>query len=380
MAIASGPQELDALSLAAAELRALEHLGMAAASGTDLAGVQECIVTALNAGLGLDGATVGLVDEGQLGVGNWHGSPRETLALGSRRFLPIADGGAIEQAFAVPGRLVHTQLGKSPCAIAAACYRGEPLGLLAVALPPEGLGPPLAAALERFTVHAAEALAGVRMCVDRTRRLTVEAERTRISIDMHDAVIQSLFAIGCALDGCARATGPGQAEQARRLAECRQLVEKTLLQVRQSIYDLWPAELLERQFLSQLRQHLAELSQSPPALEWEARGQLADLPGQARHTLLAVAQEALTNVVRHAEARHVRVVLDLTSDPVQLRVSDDGVGLPRDDLKPQFGIRGMRTRLGRLGGRLRISSEPGLGTELYAELPRHPAEPASIPM
>ncbi|HUY54036.1 MAG TPA: sensor histidine kinase [Candidatus Nanopelagicaceae bacterium] len=380
MAIASGPGALDALSLAGAELRALEHLGMAATSGTDLDGVQDCIVTALNEGLGLEGATVGLVDEAQGVVGNWRGSPGETLAMDPQRFLPIADGGAAELAFSIPGRLVHTQFGESPCAIAAACYRGEPLGLLAVSIPPEGLGPPLAAALERFTTHAAESLAGVRMCVDRTRRLAVEAERTRISIDMHDAVIQSLFAIGCTLEGCVQATDPGDPEQARRLDECRRLVEKTLRQVRQSIYDLWPAELLERQFLSQLRQHLAELTGSPPALEWEARGQLADLPGEARHTLLAVAQEALTNVVRHAGARHVRVVLDTTCDPVQLRVSDDGVGLPQDDMKPQFGIRGMRARLLRLGGRLQITSEPGLGTILHAELPRHPALRASLSM
>jgi len=375
--MAVAPGALDELSLAGAELRALEHLAMAATSGTDLSGVQECIVTALDSGLGLEGATVGLVDEAQRAVGSWCGSPSQTLALDPKRFLPIADGGAVERAFAAPGRLVHTQYGEYPCAIAAACYRGEPLGLLAVRSPLEGRGPLLDAALERFTAHAAEALAGVRMCVDRTRRLAVEAERTRISIDMHDAVIQSLFAISCTLEGCARATDP---EQARRLDECRQLVEKTLTQVRQSIYDLWPAELLERQFLSQLRQHLAELNGSPPGLEWEARGRLSDLPGAARHTLLAVAQEALTNVVRHARAGHVRVVLDTTCDPVQLQVSDDGVGLPRDDMRPQFGIRGMRARLERLGGRLQISSEPNLGTVVHAELPRHPSPAAFRPM
>ncbi|MHB8313761.1 MAG: sensor histidine kinase [Candidatus Dormibacteria bacterium] len=382
VAIAPGKPAIaeDQVSLAGAELRALEYLRLAVAGSSDMDEVQECIVAAVSEALGLPDATVGLVDEAQHRVGNWHGAPAKTLTADAHQPLPIADGGVLAQAFAAPGRLVLTQFATAPGAIAAICYRGQPLGLLAVGIPAGGLGKPLTAALERFAAHAGEALAGVRMCVDRTRRLAVEAERTRISIDMHDAVIQSLFAITCTLEGCARAAEKDDQEQAHRLDECRRLVEKTLVQVRQSIYDLWPAELLERQFLGQLRDHLADLAGPPLELEWEARGHFADLSREARHTFQAVAREALSNVARHAQARHVKVVLDASCDPVRLRVSDDGSGLQEDRMKPQFGIRGMRARLATLGGRLQLMSEPGTGTTLEASVPRHRAFSGASPL
>ncbi len=336
----------------------------------DLAGVQESIATALTEGLGFPTAIVGLVDDAELRVGQWRGVGREVVP--SLPALSIEDGGLLAGAFRHPGRVVRGVLGDRQVDVCALAFRSQRLGLLAVEPSSRGLAEGLRQALERFSQHAGEALAGVRMCVDRTRRLAVEAERTRISIEMHDAVIQSLFAISCTLEGCARAAEGTDREQARRLDDCRLLAERTLAQVRQSIYDLWPAELLERQFLGRLRERLAELASpdSPLELEWEARGHLADLSREARHILLGVAEEAISNVVRHARAHRVGVVLDAGSDPVRLQITDDGCGMTHDPMRPQFGIRGMRARLGPLGGRLEIDSRPGSGTTVQASIPR----------
>ncbi len=355
---------------AAGELRALQRLRLAVTGTADLAGVQECIGRGLTEGLGFPAATVGLVDDAQLRVGGWRQPGGEGMS--SLPTMAIEDGGPLAKAFRQPGRVVRGELGARPVAICALAFRDQRLGLLAVDLPPQGLGKAGKLALERFSARAGEALAGVRMCVDRTRRLAVEAERTRISIEMHDAVIQSLFAIACTLQGCAQAVEGRDPEQVRRLEECRRLAEKTLAQVRQSIYDLWPAELLERQFLGQLRAHLADLGtlDRPLELEWEARGHLADLSREARQALLSVAQEAVSNVVRHAQAHRVEVVLDAGSDPVRLQVSDDGCGVAQDPMRPQFGLRGMRARLAPMGGRLELTSRPGSGTTVEASIPR----------
>ncbi len=355
---------------AAGELRALQLLRLAATGTADLAGVEESIATALTEGLGFPSAIVGLVDDAELRVGGWRGvGLSEALPLPA---LPIEDGGLLARAFRHPGMVVRGELGDRRVAVCALTFRNQRLGLLAVEPSSQGLAERQRAALERFSEPAGEVLAGVRMCVDRTRRLAVEAERTRISIEMHDAVIQSLFAISCTLEGCARAVESIDSEQARRLDDCRLLAERTLAQVRQSIYDLWPAELLERQFLGRLRERLAELASpdSPLELEWEARGHLADLSREARHILLAVAEEAISNVVRHARAHWVGVVLDAGSDPVRLQITDHGCGMAQDAMRPQFGIRGMRARLVSLGGALEIDSRPGSGTTVKASVPR----------
>ena len=356
----------------ARELAALQRLHSMVTGTAELSDVQQCIGTALVEGLGFVGVTIGLVDDAQARVGSWRWFGGAENAQQLLPNLPIDDHGSLARAFRRPGRVIRAKLGQGVMAIAALAYRDQRLGLLGVTLPGHGLGRGMEEALERFCPHASEALAGVRMCVDRTRRLAVEAERTRISIEMHDAVIQSLFAITCTLEGCARAAEGQDPEQARRLAECRRLAEKTLIQVRQSIYDLWPAELLERQFLDQLQAHLADLGtpDRPLELEWEARGHLADLTRETRQVLLGVAQEALSNVARHARAHRVTVVLDAGSDPVRLQVSDDGGGMAVEPMRPQFGIRGMRSRLAAFDGHLELLSEPGQGTTVEATVPR----------
>jgi signal transduction histidine kinase len=356
----------------ARELAALQRLHAGVPGTGDVAEVQQCIGAALTEGLGFPVATVGLVDEAQLRVGSWRRFRAGDGDQPALPALPIRDHGLLASAFERPGRVVRGNLGAGPVAVAALVYRDQPLGLLAVEAPEGGPGASLEGALDRFSPNASEDLSVDRMSVDRSSRLAVEAERTRNSIEMHDAEIQSLFAISCTLEGCARAAGGADPEQARRLDDCRRLAEKTLAQVRQSIYDLWPAELLERQFLGQLRAHLADMGtpDSPLELEWEARGHLADLSREARHVLLCVAQEALSNVARHAQAHRVGVVLDAGSDPIRLQVADDGCGMALDPIRPQFGIRGMRSRLASLGGQLEVTSEPGRGTTIQAMVPR----------
>ena len=85
--------------------------------------------------------------------------------------------------------------------------------------------------------------------------------------------------------------------------------------------------------------------------------------------LLRVAQETLANVRKHAEARTVRVSLRYTGSAVSLQVSDDGRGFAVDGATSGYGLRGMRERLGQVNGRIEVTSGPGAGTCVRAEVP-----------
>lgn len=361
---------------AEAELKALEQLRLAIAGSVDLGAVQRRIVTALTAALGFDEAMVGLVDPGQLMVGEWIGARRRGRpALSRLDAIPLRGGGPLVAAFARPGHPVRGTIGGRDVAMVALQYRGQPVGVLAVTGPDGCLGADGTRVLERFAVHAAEALAGVRLCVDRAQRLAVEAERNRISVEMHDAVIQSLFAINQSLAGCAGLVERGDARALAEVNRVQSLTAKTLEQLRRSIHDIWPGELLERQFVADLREHVGDLVGPGTALEVQVdvSGHLGSLSPSVRRALFRVAQESLNNVVKHAAASKAAVHLDASGDPVRLTVGDDGRGMPAGPVESSIGIAGMRARLAALAGSLDILSEAGRGTTVVASIPRESA-------
>ena len=96
------------------------------------------------------------------------------------------------------------------------------------------------------------------------------------------------------------------------------------------------------------------------------------LPLAIQQELYHIAQEALNNSLKHAGARHVRVCLDLDGEQVRLEIADDGVGFAPEEIAGcgGLGLPGMRERVQRLGGRLRIDSAPGQGTRITVEVPR----------
>ena len=317
---------------------------------------------------------VGVADGAQRNVGGWiaarRGRRTARAALGP---LPLHSPGPLRDAFLRPGRVVDGVLGGEPVGLVGLHYRGQPVGAVAVSGGP--LDPGRARLLERFAVHAAEALAGVRLCVDRAQRLAVEAERNRISVEMHDAVVQSLFAIAQSLAGCRALVERGDPEAVLELNRMQGLASRTLEQLRRSIHDMWPGELLERQFVADLREHLEDVSGLAPApqLVVDVEGSLATLSPRVRRALYRVAQEALSNVVRHAAASRVSIRLDTSSDPVRLTIADDGCGEAGSVGAASIGQSGMRDRLAAIAGGLSIRATPGAGTCVVATVPRESA-------
>lgn len=195
-----------------------------------------------------------------------------------------------------------------------------------------------------------------RVLADTTR----ESERLRIARELHDTVGHRLAALGVQLDlESRRAAG----ESAGSLREARDATQQLLGEVRQVV------SAIRQEGAVDLKRALAEMigGLSTPEVELVVSPGFELHDSAASHALLRCAQEALTNVVRHAHAAHARVELRRDDRGVTLIVRDDGAGAAA--LCEGHGLRGMRERLAPLGGTLSVETRPGVGVQVTAWVP-----------
>jgi two-component system NarL family sensor kinase len=191
------------------------------------------------------------------------------------------------------------------------------------------------------------------------------AERARLRRDLHDGLGPSLTGVGLGLEAIDTEALPDRSRAV--VARLRSEVAASLEEVRRIIDDLRPGALESGDLLSLLRGRAADLSaRTPLRVEVVAPPALPPLPLEVETAALRIADEALTNVVRHARAT-VCIVTVSVDDALRLEVVDDGVGFtaPRPG---GVGLSSMRSRAASLGGRLQVES-PGTGTRVVAELP-----------
>ena len=220
-----------------------------------------------------------------------------------------------------------------------------------------------------------------------------EEERRRLRRDLHDGLGPRLASQTLTLDVIARMvhTHPDQAEAlARVLGEQTQ---QAVAEIRELINGLRPPTLDELGLSSAIAELASRLAQADPSLQisLERCSSLPELPAAIEVAAYRIAQEALTNVVKHAQASQCQVVMcvetfqagqNMTdeaplSQVLVLEVSDNGRGLP-DTLSPGVGLASMSERAAEVGGRLLIERNPGGGVLLRAELPIHPTEGALL--
>jgi two-component system, NarL family, sensor histidine kinase UhpB len=196
-----------------------------------------------------------------------------------------------------------------------------------------------------------------------------EAERIRVARDLHDEVGQVLTGVLLQLNVIADTAPDHRGE----IDEAKQAVRSALDEVRRISSELRP-EMLEQLGLVSALTELSRSFQRASGVKVERRFE-PSLPTLSDETELAVyrvAQESLTNIARHAQARHVRIGLESGPGRVVLRVVDDGRGLsgvPEEN----GGLRGMRERSVLVGGALAIKQAAGGGVEVRLEVPATPA-------
>ncbi len=194
-----------------------------------------------------------------------------------------------------------------------------------------------------------------------------EGERRRVARELHDEVGQTLTAIALRAE---RAAGEPAARQLAALEEITATALAGLEDVRRIGNELRPEALDDLGLVNALIALCERVArQGDVRVRRELQWQLPQLSGDVELVIYRTAQEALTNVLRHAAATAVSVSLQAESDAVVLRVADDGVGLPREAV--ERGLRGMRERAMVIGADLEVGS-PGRGTEILLRAPTQP--------
>jgi signal transduction histidine kinase len=223
-----------------------------------------------------------------------------------------------------------------------------------------------------LAAHAAIAIANARL-YEQSRELSIVAERNRLALDLHDAVSQKLFglvlsaeAAGTLLDG----SDPGSARD--ELAKVRALAQEVLEELRSLVFELRPPDLERDGLAGALRKHVEVLRRlQRREIELDLTDGLE--PDEARdREVLRIAQEAIQNAVRHADAERVAVRLHARGGGLVLEVEDDGVGFEPQSAElrsRRLGLTSMEERAQRLGGTLEIRSTSGAGTTVRLEVP-----------
>ena len=213
----------------------------------------------------------------------------------------------------------------------------------------------------------------------------VLSERTRLAQELHDTLEQTLTGIGLQLDTTAKlfSRKPDNAQHHLELA--RNLVGQSQVEVRRSIWDLRSRASQQFDLAGALVDSGRRITDGTRIqLEVAAHGRVRPLSETIEENLLRIAQEALTNVIKHSGATLAKMKLDYGPQNVVLEVRDNGKGFtPENCLGPNdghFGLLGMSERARRLGGRIDLSSRLDEGTTLRVHIPLVPAEFSTSPV
>ncbi len=207
--------------------------------------------------------------------------------------------------------------------------------------------------------------------LEQAREAGVLDERQRLAGEIHDTLAQGLAGIVTQLEAAEQGKHLPEVWQ-RHVDQARALARSSLTQARRSVRALRP-EQLERAELPEALQELTRSWSETAGVRarFETSGTATRVPDPAATALFRVAQEALTNVAKHARASKVALTVTFLDDRrdhrmVLLDVRDDGVGWAGDARPGGYGLAGMRERMARIGGSLEVETAPGEGTALSA--------------
>jgi signal transduction histidine kinase len=224
--------------------------------------------------------------------------------------------------------------------------------------------------VERFAAHAGLAIENARLS-ERVQALAVVEERERIGRDLHDSIIQRIYAVTLGLDEVPEVALHDPAVAGERVERAIDALHAAIGEIRTFIYGLRPGLEAPRGIASAL-ESLAEETRLHTVLQIEVQADAAPgLSPMVSGELLSIAREALSNAARHAAATRVRLEISAGKGELRLEVEDDGTGFDPAAVGEagHRGLDNMHRRAESLGGRLLVESAEGSGTRIIVALP-----------
>jgi signal transduction histidine kinase len=225
--------------------------------------------------------------------------------------------------------------------------------------------------VERFALHAGIAIANARLH-DELGRLAIVEERQRISQDLHDSIIQSLYAISLSLEEVPDLMIEDPSEVTARADRAIDSIHATIRDIRNFIMGLQPELLTDADLASGIRSLAAEFEANTLIdLELELDEPITDLDPDSDGHLLSITREALSNIARHSGASRAAVQLKREGAVLRLVISDNGRGFNAAEARSanHRGMSNLHSRADALGGDLNVTSDLGLGTQIELTIP-----------
>jgi len=223
------------------------------------------------------------------------------------------------------------------------------------------------AVLERFASHAAAAIVNARL-YSQVQQLAIVEERERIAMDLHDGVIQSLYAATLTLDGLVSRMDADTAE-AEELDRLVGRLQSVIGDIRHYIFDLRRAHAAGEPLAPALRRLLADTGAEGVTKQLAVEDDLGAVPDRVASHIWHFAHEALANAIRHSGGSRVTLGAHREGEDLVVWVEDNGHGFNAATAPAGHGVDHMRRRMDAVGGRLEVQSAPATGTRLTAVVP-----------
>jgi signal transduction histidine kinase len=208
---------------------------------------------------------------------------------------------------------------------------------------------------------------------EQAEQLAVVEERQRLARELHDSVTQSLYSVNLLSETARRAATGGDLDRLSYLLDrVGEMARQALKEMRLLVYELRPAALAQEGLVGALQQRLDTVeARAGVKAQLRIDGDPLQIPQQMEAHLYRIAQEALNNALKHAEATSVTVLLKIEDDEITLTVQDNGKGFDMDQVNELggIGLKSMNERAQQLNGILRLQTKPGEGVRVCVGLP-----------
>jgi signal transduction histidine kinase len=220
--------------------------------------------------------------------------------------------------------------------------------------------------LEIFATQAGVALENARL-FEQVQALVASRERNRIGMELHDGVIQHLYALALVLEDTAEVAAAEPSHAVRIMGEMNQRVRAIVDEIRAYVYDLGDGDASVN-LAAALRQLVSEFSHASPDISLDIQGNVA-LPGSSAGDILQIVREAVSNALRHSGAGRIRVSAQTDGHALELAITDDGTGFDVTAPSRGLGLHDMSQRAQRRGAELVVGSSFGEGTSVRLDVP-----------